>query len=69
MIAPVSLLFGYGPNAPKQAALGEAAGIKPASMSRYKKNPDLIRFRDLKSLVKARKLTDQEILMLFGRGR
>ncbi len=69
MIAAESILFGYGANAPVQAVLGRKAGITQASMSRYRKNPDLIKFRDLKALVKARDLDDKEILMLFGRER
>ena len=68
MIAPSELLFGGVLKPVNRQLLADSIGVDVSTIGRWKKNPDRIRFGDLRQIVKLVGLTDKQILALFGRG-
>lgn len=68
MITPSELLFGGVLKPVNRQLLADSIGVDVSTIGRWKKNPDRIRFGDLRQIVKLVGLTDKQILALFGRG-
>ena len=68
MIAPSELLFGGVLKPVNRQLLADSIGVDVSTIGRWKKEPDRIRFGDLRQIVKLVGLTDKQILALFGRG-
>lgn len=68
MITPSELLFGGVLKPVNRQLLTDSIGVDVSTIGRWKKNPDRIRFGDLRQIVKLVGLTDKQILNLFGRG-
>ena len=68
MITPSELLFGGVLKPVNRQLLADSIGVDVSTIGRWKKDPDRIRFGDLKQIVKLVGLTDRQILHLFGRG-
>lgn len=68
MIAPGELLFGGVLKPVNRQLLADSIGVDVSTIGRWKKEPDRIRFGDLRQIVKLVGLTDKQILALFGRG-
>lgn len=68
MITPSELLFGGVLKPVNRQLLADSIGVDVSTVGRWKKNPDRIRFGDLRQIVKLVGLTDKQILALFGRG-
>lgn len=68
MIAPSELLFGGVLKPVNRQLLADSIGVDVSTIGRWKKEPDRIRFGDLRKIVKLVGLTDKQILALFGRG-
>lgn len=68
MITPSELLFGGVLKPVNRQLLADSIGVDVSTIGRWKKNPDRIRFGDLRQIVKLVGLTDRQILNLFGRG-
>ena len=68
MITPSELLFGGVLKPVNRQLLADSIGVDASTVGRWKKNPDRIRFGDLRQIVKLVGLTDKQILALFGRG-
>ena len=68
MITPSELLFGGVLKPVNRQLLADSIGVDVSTIGRWKKNPDRIRFGDLRQIVKLVGLTDKQILNLFGRG-
>lgn len=68
MITPSELLFGGVLKPVNRQLLADSIGVDVSTIGRWKKNPDRIRFGDLRQIVKLVELTDKQILALFGRG-
>ena len=68
MIAPSELLFGGVLKPVNRQLLADSIGVDVSTIGRWKKNPDRIRFGNLRQIVKLVGLTDKQILALFGRG-
>ena len=68
MITPSELLFGGVLKPVNRQLLADSIGVDVSTVGRWKKDPDRIRFGDLRQIVKLVGLTDKQILNLFGRG-
>ncbi len=68
MITPSELLFGGVLKPVNRQLLADSIGVDVSTIGRWKKDPDRIRFGDLRQIVKLVGLTDKQILALFGRG-
>ena len=68
MTTPSEILFGGALKPVKRQILADGIGVDVSTIGRWKRNPDQIRFGDLKTIVRMIGLTDRQILMLFGRG-
>lgn len=68
MITPSELLFGGVLKPVNRQLLADSIGVDVSTVGRWKKDPDRIRFSDLRQIVKLVGLTDRQILNLFGRG-
>lgn len=68
MITPSELLFGGVLKPVNRQLLADSIGVDVSTVGRWKKDPDRIRFGDLRQIVKLVGLTDKQILALFGRG-
>lgn len=68
MITPSELLFGGVLKPVNRQLLADSIGVDVSTVGRWKKEPDRIRFGDLRQIVKLVGLTDKQILNLFGRG-
>lgn len=68
MITPSELLFGGVLKPVNRQLLADSIGVDVSTIGRWKKEPDRIRFGDLRQIVKLVGLTDKQILALFGRG-
>ena len=68
MIAPSEILFGGVLKPVNRQLLADSIGVDVSTIGRWKKEPDRIRFGDLRQIVKLVGLTDRQILNLFGRG-
>lgn len=68
MIAPSELLFGGVLKPVNRQLLADSIGVDVSTVGRWKKDPNRIRFGDLRQIVKLVGLTDKQILALFGRG-
>ena len=68
MITPSELLFGGVLKPVNRQLLADSIGVDVSTVGRWKKDPDRIRFGDLRQIVKLVGLTDRQILNLFGRG-
>lgn len=68
MITPSELLFGGVLKPVNRQLLADSIGVDVSTIGRWKKDPDRIRFGDLRQIVKLVGLTDRQILNLFGRG-
>lgn len=68
MTTPSEILFGGALKPVKRQILADDIGVDVSTIGRWKRNPDQIRFGDLKTIVRMIGLTDRQILMLFGRG-
>lgn len=68
MIAPSELLFGGVLKPVNRQLLADSIGVDVSTVGRWKKDPNRIRFGDLRKIVKLVGLTDKQILALFGRG-
>ena len=68
MITPSELLFGGVLKPVNRQLLADSIGVDGSTIGRWKKEPDRIRFGDLRQIVKLVGLTDKQILALFGRG-
>lgn len=69
MITPSELLFGGTINSTNLTKMAQAIGVDVSTVGRWKKDPDRIRFGDLKMIVRLKGLSDRQVLNLFGRGR
>ena len=67
MIAPSEILFPDGIKRIDMLALSKAIGCNRSTLYKWKADPDMIRFGDLKAMVRVNQLTNEQILMLFGR--
>lgn len=67
MITPSELLFGGVLKPVNRQLLADSIGVDVSTIGRWKKEPDRIRFGDLRQIVKLVGLTDKQILALFGR--
>lgn len=68
MTAPSELLFGGVLKPVNRQLLADSIGVDVSTVGRWKKDPNRIRFGDLRQIVKLVGLTDKQILALFGRG-
>lgn len=68
MTAPSEILFGGSINTTNQSEMAKVIGVDVSTVGRWKKDPDRIRFGDLKMIVRLRGLSNRQILNLFGRG-
>lgn len=68
MITPSEILFGGVLKPVNRQLLADSIGVDVSTIGRWKKDPDRIRFGDLRQIVKLVGLTDKQILALFGRG-
>lgn len=68
MIIPSELLFGGVLKPVNRQLLADSIGVDVSTVGRWKKDPNRIRFGDLRKIVKLVGLTDKQILALFGRG-
>ena len=68
MTTPSELLFGGVLKPVNRQLLADSIGVDVSTIGRWKKDPDRIRFGDLRQIVKLVGLTDKQILALFGRG-
>lgn len=68
MLTPSELLFGGVLKPVNRQLLADSIGVDVSTVGRWKKDPDRIRFGDLRQIVKLVGLTDKQILALFGRG-
>ena len=68
MISPSELLFGGVLKPVNRQLLADSIGVDVSTIGRWKKDPNRIRFGDLRQIVKLVGLTDKQILALFGRG-
>ena len=68
MITPSELLFGGVLKPVNRQLLADSIGVDVSTVGRWKKDPNRIRFGDLRKIVKLVGLTDKQILALFGRG-
>lgn len=68
MITPSELLFGGVLKPVNRQLLADSIGVDVSTIGRWKKDPNRIRFGDLRQIVKLVGLTDKQILALFGRG-
>lgn len=68
MITPSELLFGGVLKPVNRQLLADSIGVDVSTVGRWKKDPNRIRFGDLRQIVKLVGLTDKQILALFGRG-
>lgn len=68
MITPSELLFGGVLKPVNRQLLADSIGVDVSTIGRWKKDPNRIRFGDLRQIVKLVGLTDKQILNLFGRG-
>ena len=68
MLTPSELLFGGVLKPVNRQLLADSIGVDVSTIGRWKKDPDRIRFGDLRQIVKLVGLTDKQILALFGRG-
>lgn len=68
MITPSEILFGGVLKPVNRQLLADSIGVDVSTVGRWKKNPDRIRFGNLRQIVKLVGLTDKQILALFGRG-
>lgn len=68
MITPSEILFGGILKPVNRQLLADSIGVDVSTVGRWKKDPNRIRFGDLRQIVKLVGLTDKQILALFGRG-
>lgn len=68
MITPSEILFGGVLKPVNRQLLADSIGVDVSTVGRWKKDPNRIRFGDLRQIVKLVGLTDKQILALFGRG-
>ena len=63
-LAPTTILFGGGYNRRVGADVARAAGVSPATISRWKRNPKMIPLGKLQILCRNLKLSDEDIIAL-----
>jgi len=57
-------LFGTKLNPVNQKELARLTGVDQSTISRWKRDPGAIRWRDMKKLVKARGITGEDLAMM-----
>lgn len=64
MAAPTTILFGGGYSRRMGVDVARAAGVSPATITRWKRNPKMIPLGKLQILCRNLRLSDDEIIAL-----
>lgn len=64
------LIFGSGTSTRTGAAWGRLFGVSRETVRKWREDPGLIRLRDLRTIVRVKKMSDEDIVKLVrGRAR